>query len=114
MNEAASLLLQHTNFKAFSKVKTDVTHYECTITKALWVENEKELIFYITANRFLRNMVRAISGTLLDVGEGKLSLADFEKVILSQDRKLAGVSVPAKGLYLTEVRYPESIYVKKS
>lgn len=112
MNKAAAILLHHTNFKAFSKSKTDVKHYDCTITKAEWVQKENTLVFNITANRFLRGMVRAIVGTLLDVGEGKLSIVDFEKVILSQNRKSAGVSVPAKALFLIKVKYPDPIYIK--
>jgi len=110
MNKAAKILLTHTNFKAFSKSKTDVKHYDCTITKAKWIQTDNQLVFYITANRFLRGMVRAIVGTLLDVGEGKLSELEFEKVILSQNRGEAGVSVPAKALFLTEVTYPETIF----
>jgi tRNA pseudouridine38-40 synthase len=105
MNEAAQILLNHSDFKAFSKSKTDVNNYFCTITKALWILNKSELTFYISANRFLRNMVRAIVGTLLEVGERKMSLKEFEQVILSQNRSEAGLSVPAKGLFLTEIKY---------
>ena len=71
MNEAAKLLLEYQDFESFSKVKTDVYTFNCDITKAVWVEKENELTFYISANRFLRNMVRAIVGTLLEVGSGK-------------------------------------------
>lgn len=110
MNKAANMLLQHTDFKAFSKSRTDVRNFNCTITHAKWIHDQNELIFHISANRFLRNMVRAIVGTLLDVGEGKTSVADFENVILSKNRKEAGVSVPAKGLFLTGVTYPNTIY----
>jgi tRNA pseudouridine38-40 synthase len=84
----------------------------CDITHAEWKENENELIFYITANRFLRNMVRAIVGTLLEVGEGKLDLDGFRKVIESKNRSQAGSSVPAKGLFLTDIKYPGNIYVE--
>ncbi|HIP48695.1 MAG TPA: tRNA pseudouridine(38-40) synthase TruA [Lutibacter sp.] len=110
MNKAALLLLKYTDFKAFSKSKTDVKTYECTVSKAVWLQNENKLIFHITANRFLRNMVRAIVGSLLEVGSGKTNLEDFEKIIINKDRSLAGVSVPAKGLFLTEVIYPNSIF----
>ncbi len=110
MNEAAKYLLQHTNFKAFSKLKTDVKTYDCSISNAKWIQSGNQLIFYITANRFLRNMVRAIVGTLLDVGEEKITVKDFEKIILNQNRKNAGVSVPAQGLFLTKVEYPASIF----
>lgn len=105
MNKAADILLKHTNFKSFSKSKTDVKTYDCTISKAEWINKENQLVFHITANRFLRNMVRAIVGTLLKVGEGKITIADFEKIILSQDRSNAGLSVPAQGLFLSEVGY---------
>ncbi len=110
MNEAAKYLLQHTNFKAFSKLKTDVKTYDCSISNAKWIQSGNQLIFHITANRFLRNMVRAIVGTLLDVGEEKITVQDFEKIILNQNRNDAGVSVPAKGLFLTKVDYPARIF----
>lgn len=110
MNEAASLLLNYTNFKCFSKSKTDVFTYDCDITEAKWVENENLLTFHITANRFLRNMVRAIVGTLYEVGIGKITITDFISIIESQDRTKAGISVPAQGLFLTKVTYPDSIY----
>lgn len=105
MNKAAEMLLEYTNFQCFSKVKTEVHTFNCTITNAVWKQNGSELIFYISANRFLRNMVRAIVGTLVDVGLGKITVADFRKIIESKDRSNAGLSVPAKGLFLTEVRY---------
>jgi len=110
MNQAANILLKHTNFKAFSKSKTDVNNYDCTITQAIWKAENTRLVFSITANRFLRNMVRAIVGTLLEVGTQKVSLEQFEQIILSQNRSEAGVSVPAKGLFLTKVTYPKSIF----
>ena len=110
MNEAASLLLDYTNFKCFSKSKTDVFTYDCTITEAKWVKDGNLLIFHITANRFLRNMVRAIVGTLYEIGIGKINLQDFKNIIESQDRSKAGISVPAQGLFLTKVKYPDSIY----
>lgn len=111
MNEAASLLLNYSNFKCFSKSKTDVYTYNCTITKAEWVKNGNLLVFHISANRFLRNMVRAIVGTLYEIGIGKITNADFIKIIESQDRSKAGISVPAQGLFLTKVTYhTESIY----
>lgn len=110
MNEAASLLLNYTNFKCFSKSKTDVFTYDCDITEAKWVKNENLLTFHITANRFLRNMVRAIVGTLYEIGIGKITITDFISIIESQDRTKAGISVPAQGLFLTKVTYPDSIY----
>ena len=105
MNEAAKLLLEYTDFQTFSKVKTDVYTYNCDVTEAFWKQDGKELTFYITANRFLRNMVRAIVGTLVDVGLGKITKDDFRKIIESKNRGNAGLSVPAKGLFLTKIKY---------
>jgi len=105
MNTAAKLLLEYTDFQTFSKVKTDVHTYNCDVTEAIWKQNGKELIFHITANRFLRNMVRAIVGTLVDVGLEKITKDDFRKIIESKNRSNAGLSVPAKGLFLTNINY---------
>ncbi len=105
MNKAAQLLLEYENFQAFSKVRTEVKTFNCDVTEAVWVQNGSELVFHISANRFLRNMVRAIVGTLIDVGKHKISIEDFRTIILSQDRSSAGLSVPAKGLYLTKIIY---------
>ncbi|GAA4271261.1 tRNA pseudouridine(38-40) synthase TruA [Aquimarina gracilis] len=107
MNKAAKLLLNYTNFKCFSKSKTDVKTYNCTITEAFWESNKDKIVFKISANRFLRNMVRAIVGTLIEIGEHKLDLDDLVDIIKSEDRGRAGYSVPAHGLYLTKVEYPE-------
>ncbi|WP_299257802.1 tRNA pseudouridine(38-40) synthase TruA [uncultured Aquimarina sp.] len=111
MNEAAKLLLNYTNFKCFSKSKTDVKTYNCNITDAMWEKTGDVLVFKISANRFLRNMVRAIVGTLLEIGEHKLDLNDLKSIIKSENRSEAGYSVPAHGLYLTEVQYPNTIYL---
>ena len=105
MNDAAKLLLEFTDFQCFSKVNTDVNTFNCAISRAFWKRENDQLIFTISADRFLRNMVRAIVGTLVYVGLGKISKADFQKIIESKDRKKAGFSVPAHGLYLTEVKY---------
>jgi tRNA pseudouridine38-40 synthase len=113
MNEACKVLLKHKDFKAFSKSKTDVKTYECVIFDAEWVLDNNQLNFNISANRFLRNMVRAIVGTMLEIGQGDLSIADFESVILSRNRSNAGKSVPARGLYLSNIKYPDNkIYGK--
>lgn len=106
MNKAAALLPGYTDFQCFSKVKTEVEHFNCIIYEAYWQENAYELNFHIRANRFLRGMVRAIVGTLLELGLRKLNLDDFKNVIESRDRKLAGWAVPPQGLFLTEVKYP--------
>ena len=105
MNKAAKILFQYEDFESFSKVKTDVKTFNCTIMRAEWRREGNQLIFYIKANRFLRNMVRAIVGTLLDVGLEKISIEDFRNIIESKKRSEAGLSVPAKGLFLTEVNY---------
>ena len=109
MNEAASILLEYTNFKCFSKSKTDVRTYDCKISKAVWVLNDSKLTFHITADRFLRNMVRAIVGTLIDVGLGKKTKEDIVDIIKSEDRSKAGLSVPPQGLFLSKVIYPKGI-----
>jgi tRNA pseudouridine38-40 synthase len=111
MNEAANTLLNYQDFQCFSRTNTDVKTYHCNVEKAYWrVENDR-LIFTITANRFLRNMVRAIVGTLLDVGYAKITLEGFHAIIASKNRVNAGSSAPANGLYLTKVMYPESIFI---
>lgn len=106
MNQAAKILILHTDFKAFTKSKTDVKNYFCSLSKAYWTLEGNHLTFHISANRFLRNMVRSIVGTLLEVGEGKKTISEFEQIINSQNRSKAGLSVPAKGLFLTEIVYP--------
>lgn len=106
MNEAAKLLLQHTNFQSFSKVNTDVNTFDCTIFEAHWTQKDNKLIFTISANRFLRNMVRSIVGTLVNIGLHKINLDNFKSIIESKNREKAGFSVPAHGLYLTKIEYP--------
>ena len=110
MNEAASLLLKHNDFESFSKIHTNVNNFRCNISEAVWVDSGSMLVFHVTANRFLRGMVRALVGTLLDVGKGKKTVADFERIILSRNRKEAGAQAPAEGLFLTEVGYPDSLF----
>ena len=105
MNEAAQLLFNHTDFQCFSKVNTDVNTFDCTIFEAHWKQENDKLIFTISANRFLRNMVRAIVGTLVNIGLHKITLTDFENIIKSKNRDKAGFSVPAHGLYLTKIEY---------
>ena len=105
MNEAAKLLFNYTDFQCFSKVNTDVNTFDCTIFEASWHQENGKQIFTISANRFLRNMVRAIVGTLINIGLHKITLADFNAIIKSKNRDKAGFSVPAHGLYLTEIEY---------
>ena len=110
MNLAAAELLKYTDFTSFSKLNTDVKNNNCTIYKALWTESTNgELVFSITANRFLRNMVRAIVGTLIEVGYGKISIDDFRQIIEAKDRGLAGTSAPAQALFLEKIEYPYEV-----
>jgi len=111
MNRAAALLIGAHDFQSFSKVKTDVNHFICDIKKAEWNEKGGLLVFTISANRFLRGMVRAIVGSLIDVGIGKTSLKSFQKIITSKDRRQAGMNVPPEGLFLVNVKYPRSIFL---
>ncbi len=110
MNNAAKALYNYKDFKSFSKSNSDVKTYNCEVTNAIWKKNGDLLIFSITANRFLRNMVRAIVGTLLEVGKDKISIEEFKKIIESKDRTRAGASVKAQGLFLTEIVYPDKIW----
>lgn len=112
MNEAAAYMLGEHDFESFSKVKTNVKHFLCDVTKAEWHAEGDHLEFVIAANRFLRGMVRATVGTLLDVGAGKLSVEEFKNIIHHRDRKKAGANVPPHGLYLVHVRYPDDIYLE--
>ena len=105
MNQACEVLMEYTDFECFSKIHTDVHTFNCTIQSAFWIQNQHQLIFTITANRFLRNMVRAIVGTLINIGLEKVSLPEFRQIIESKNRQKAGFSVPAHGLFLTKVDY---------
>lgn len=107
MMEASTLLLTQSDFSCFSKNRTQVKTNICKISNVNWLTVNDELIFCITADRFLRGMVRAIVGSLLLVGENKISLIDFENILAGKDRSKAGASMPACGLYLEEVRYPD-------
>ena len=109
MNQACEILFQYRDFQCFSKSKTDVKTYNCTILEANWVKHENNILFVIKANRFLRNMVRAIVGTFINIGLGKLQPNDLHAIIQSKDRGEAGFSVPAHGLYLVEIEYPNEI-----
>lgn len=110
MNQAADLLLGHQDFQCFSRSGSDVKTYYCDVKQAYWEKRKQIWVFTIAADRFLRNMVRAVVGTLLDVGYGKINLQEFKEILNSKDRSRAGASAPAHGLYLVEVTYPESIY----
>ena len=107
MNEACAIFKNHINYKCFSKTHTDVNTFNCTIFKAEWIKHENGVEFYIQANRFLRGMVRAIVGTLLEIGHHYKEITYLEEVILSENRNIAGQAVPAQGLFLCEVNYPK-------
>lgn len=109
MNEAAKMLFDYIDFTSFSKLNTQVFTNNCTVTEAYWKKENNILTFTITANRFLRNMVRAIVGTLMNVGIGKITLEEFKNIIEQKNRNIAGESVAACGLYLVKIGYPEDI-----
>lgn len=105
MNQAAALLTQHSDFTSFAKLHGGSKTNLCKVVSAVWQEKNNQLIFSVKADRFLRNMVRALVGTLLEVGLEKLSVKGFEEVIMKHDRAAAGVSVPPQGLFLTHIEY---------
>ena len=109
MNDACKILFKYKDFQCFSKSNTDVKTYNCDIKEAHWQEKNNELLFVISADRFLRNMVRAIVGTMVNIGLGKMTPNELHKIITSKDRSEAGYSVPAQGLSLVDIKYPEDI-----
>jgi len=109
MNEAAALLLQHKDFECFSKVHTQVNNFNCEVMLAEWSAIDNKIIFSIRANRFLRNMVRAIVGTLVEVGRNNITIEQLGQILNSRNRSEAGQSVPAHGLFLTAVYYPQQL-----
>ena len=111
MNEACGLLFHHSDFTSFSRLHSGAKSNNCKIYQAVWDESDNRLVFTIRADRFLRNMVRAIVGTMVEVGFGKKDLKDFEVIILAKDRCSAGKSAPAKGLFLVDIEYPEEIFI---
>lgn len=112
MNEAARTLFDYTDFTSFSKLHTDVKTNNCRIMHAEWTQvSDTEWVFTIQADRFLRNMVRAVVGTLVEVGRGKLSIDGFRRVIEQKDRCSAGSSVPGHALFLVDVGYPEELFL---
>lgn len=105
MNEAAALLLQYTDFASFCKVHTDVKTTLCKVTEAHWTQRGDMWVFTIQADRFLRNMVRAIVGTLFEVGQGKMDVKQFDTIIKAKNRSIAGQSAPAQGLFFVDAGY---------
>lgn len=112
MNQAAAKIMEYTDFTSFSKLHTDVKTNNCEVLQAYWELKGNVWVFTIEANRFLRNMVRAVVGTLLEVGRAKMTVEEFCKVIEAKDRCSAGVSVPARGLFLVDINYPDSIFIQ--
>ncbi len=111
MNQAAAILAEYRDFTSFSKLHTDVKTNNCVISRAEWTSRDGEWIFTIEADRFLRNMVRAVVGTLFEVGRHRMSVDEFRAVIEAKNRCRAGVSVPAQGLYLVDIQYPENLFL---
>ena len=109
MQEAADIMLKYSDFEALSKFSIDEEHHLSTVTFAKWEQEENKLIFTITSNRFLRGMVRIVTGTLFEVGKGKITPAEFEEIIKNKDRSKAYGAAPAEGLYLWDVKYPEGL-----
>jgi tRNA pseudouridine38-40 synthase len=112
MNLAALELFNYNDFSAFSKSHTQTATNNCKIMEAKWHLENNNLVFTIKADRFLRNMVRAIVGTLLEIGKGKITINEFKTIIESKERSNAGTSVPACGLYLTKVEYPTNYFTQ--
>ena len=111
MNKACTILLRHHDFTSFSKLHSGSKSNICKIYHAYWEEDKSRLVFTIKADRFLRNMVRAIVGTMIETGFGKLTPDEFDAIIVARDRCRAGTSAPAKGLFLTDIEYPNEIFV---
>lgn len=111
MNQACEILYKHSDFTSFSKLHSGSKTNICKIYSAKWEESDNRLVFNIRADRFLRNMVRAIVGTMVEIGTCKLDLNGFEEVIVAKDRGKAGKSAPAKGLFLVDIEYPEEIFI---
>jgi tRNA pseudouridine38-40 synthase len=105
MNSCAASIVGEHDFQSFCKAEAEVDHYRCTVKHASWIQKDGLVVFDITANRFLHGMVRALVGTMVDVGRGYTPYEDFERIIVARDRRAAGMAAPAKGLFLEEVFY---------
>jgi len=112
MNACANVLFGYEDFTSFSKLHTDVKTNNCTIMAARWEREGNDYIFTIKANRFLRNMVRSIVGTLLEAGRGKIDTDEMHRIIRAKDRGVAGTSVPGHALFLEEIEYNDDIYIR--
>ncbi len=113
MNRGAEILMEYEDFTSFAKLHTQVKTNICHLSHARWKQEGDQWVFTIRSNRFLRNMVRSVTGTLLDVGRGKLTLDGLREIIESKNRCAAGVSMPPQGLFLTRVEYPDDLRVEK-
>ena len=111
MNEAAKILFLYSDFTSFSKLHSETKTNICNIKQSFWEMRDERLVYVIESNRFLRNMVRALVGTFLDVGKNKIEIQEFIMIIESQDRSKASTTAPAQGLYLTDIQYPEDLFV---
>jgi tRNA pseudouridine38-40 synthase len=111
MNEAAGMIMNYTDFTCFAKTGAQTTTNNCTVLKSVWEVKDNFLIYKTEANRYLRNMVRAMVGTLIDVGKEKLNLDQFNTILQTGTRSDAGQSVPACGLFLEDISYPENIRI---
>lgn len=111
MNKACKILMKYNDYTSFSRLHSGTKTNLCKVLLASWTEESNRLIFTIKADRFLRNMVRAITGTMVDVGRGKTSISEFEEIIKAKDRSMAGKSAPAKGLFLEDIEYPTEIFL---
>jgi len=111
MNKVSALLMNYSDFTSFSRLHSGNLTNICRVYNAFWTNEEKSLIFTIRADRFLRNMVRALTGTIVNVGKGKISAGEFEMIIQAKDRGRAAMSAPAKGLFLTDIEYRQEIFV---
>ena len=111
MNLAARSILGAHDFKCFSKANTGVKHYLCNVNEAYWSQENGQLVFHISANRFLRGMVRSVVGTILMIGRGQLDQQGFRSLVAAGDHSKAGRAAPANGLFLTRVNYPDTIFI---
>ncbi len=107
MNEGSMILMEYKDYTSFARLHSQTRTNDCNVTHVDWSREAKKIVFTIIADRFLRNMVRAIAGTMIDLGQHKISLGDFREIIESKDRSEAGTSAPAKGLFLHKVSYPD-------
>ncbi|MCX7729053.1 MAG: tRNA pseudouridine(38-40) synthase TruA [Bacteroidia bacterium] len=111
IHEALTYIIHHTDFACFTKHADEYKDTQCIIYNAEWKSSSEQIVFTITANRFLRNMIRAMVGTLIELGTNKISLKEFNQILLLKDRKNAGMSAPPQGLHLTKIEYPSDIFI---